>query len=76
MQLSMPLLAFIFCIVQMLAMAWYCLSYIPFARCAPQRRPLLPNPATSYSCCTYLYTLSLSAFSSEAITGAVRNVVT
>jgi hypothetical protein len=31
-QLKITWLAFIFCIVQMLAMAWYCLSYIPFAR--------------------------------------------
>jgi len=32
MQWKIPLVAIIFCIVQFLAMTWYGLSYIPFAR--------------------------------------------
>ncbi|KAK2160456.1 hypothetical protein LSH36_133g05049 [Paralvinella palmiformis] len=27
-----PILAILFCVIQFLAMTWYCLSYIPFAR--------------------------------------------
>ncbi|XP_065198815.1 vesicle transport protein SFT2B-like [Sycon ciliatum] len=38
---KIPVLALVFCLVQFLAMAWYCLSYIPYAR------TLVKNCATS-----------------------------
>lgn len=32
-----PILAILFCVIQFLAMTWYCLSYIPFARDAVKK---------------------------------------